>query len=107
LIGQDLGIYWRITEPREPGAEAPDWFYVANVPPALNSKIRRSYVLWQEYIGPVIVLGFVFGEGTEERDQTPWQGKFWIYKQVIRTPFHGIYEVNKASVEVCELIGGQ
>ncbi len=27
-IGQDSGIYWRLTEPAEKGAEAPDWFYV-------------------------------------------------------------------------------
>ncbi|MFN9536195.1 MAG: Uma2 family endonuclease, partial [Pseudanabaena sp.] len=30
-IGQDSGIYWRMTEPPEKGAEAPDWFYVPNV----------------------------------------------------------------------------
>lgn len=30
-IGQDSGIYWRITEPPQKGVEAPDWFYVANV----------------------------------------------------------------------------
>ena len=30
-IGQDSGIYWRLMEPPEKGAEAPDWFYVQNV----------------------------------------------------------------------------
>ena len=107
FIGQDLGIYWRITEPPEKGAEAPDWFYVPSVPPTLNGKTRRSYVLWQEFIAPSIVLEFVSGNGAEERDKTHWKGKFWIYEQVIRTPFYGIYEVNKASIEVYELIGGQ
>ncbi|MTJ10188.1 Uma2 family endonuclease [Anabaena sp. UHCC 0204] len=106
-IGQDCGIYWRITEPPEKGAEAPDWYYVPNVPPLLNGKTRRSYVLWQEYISPLIVLEFVSGNGAEERDKTPWKGKFWIYEQVIKPAFYGIYEVNKASVEVYELIGGQ
>ena len=107
FIGQDLGIYWRITEPPEKGAEAPDWFYVPNVPPSLNGKTRRSYVLWQEYISPLIVLEFVSGNGSEERDKTPWKGKLWIYEQVIKPAFYGIYEVNKASIEVYELIGGQ
>lgn len=51
-IGQDCGIYWRLTEPPERGAEAPDWFYVPNVPPLLNGQVRRSYVLWQEYVAP-------------------------------------------------------
>ncbi|MBK1988048.1 Uma2 family endonuclease [Sphaerospermopsis aphanizomenoides BCCUSP55] len=106
-IGQDCGIYWRITDPPERGAESPDWFYVPNVPPLLNGKIRRFYVLWQEYIAPLIVLEFVSGDGIEERDKTPWQGKFWIYEQVIRPAFYGIYEVNKASIEVYHLIEGQ
>ncbi|MEH1834654.1 MAG: Uma2 family endonuclease [Nostoc sp.] len=106
-IGQDSSIYWRITDPPEKGAEAPDWFYVGNVPPTLDGQTRRSYVLWREFIAPLIVLEFVFGDGTQERDKTPWKGKFWIYEQVIRPPFYGIYEVNKASVEVYELIGGE
>lgn len=55
----------------------------------------------------LIALEFVSGDGSEEREKTPWKGKFWIYEQVIRPPFYGIYEVNKASVEVYELIGGQ
>ena len=44
-IGQDCGIYWRETDPLEKGAEAPDWFYVPDVPPTLGSQIRRSYVV--------------------------------------------------------------
>jgi Uma2 family endonuclease len=99
-IGQDSGIYWRMMDPPERGAEAPDWFYVAGVPAALNGKPRRSYVLWQELIAPLIILEFVSGDGSEERDKTPWAGKFWIYEQVIRPAFYGIYEVQKASVEV-------
>lgn len=103
-IGQDSGIYWRMTEPPERGAEAPDWFYVPNVPPALDGQLRRSYVLWQEHIAPLIVLEFVSGDGSEERNRTPWVGKFWIYEQVIRPAFYGIYEVKKASVEVYHFV---
>jgi Uma2 family endonuclease len=112
-IGQDCGIYWRLTEPLERGAEAPDWFYVPNVPPLLDGQVRRSYVLWQEYVAPLIVLEFVSGNGTEERDKTPPAslvngegkvGKFWVYEQAIRVPFYGIYEVQKAAVEVYHLV---
>jgi Uma2 family endonuclease len=106
-IGQDLGIYWRLTDPPERGAEAPDWFYVPNVPPTVNGQTRRSYVLWREYIAPLIALEFVSGDGSEERDKTPWTGKFWIYEQVIRPAFYGIYEVKKSTVEVYHLIEGQ
>ncbi len=106
-IAQDCGIYWRMTDPPEKGAVAPDWFYVANVPPLLDGQIRRSYVIWREFIAPLIALEFVSGDGSEERDTTPWKGKFWIYEQVIRTPFYGIYEVDKANVEVYHLIEGK
>jgi len=106
-IGQDCGIYWRLSEPLEKGAEAPDWFYVPNVPPTLDGKLRRSYVLWQEIVSPLIVLEFVSGDGKAEREQTPYKGKFWIYEQAIRVPFYGIYEAEKARVEVYHLVDGR
>jgi flagellar biosynthesis GTPase FlhF len=34
-------------------------------------------------------------------------GKFWVYEQGIQIPFYGIYEVQKASVEVYRLVSGQ
>ncbi|GAB4191368.1 MAG: Uma2 family endonuclease [Coleofasciculaceae cyanobacterium] len=117
-IGRDCGIYWRMTEPPEPaergavseaGAEAtaPDWFYVPDVPPKLNGEIRRSYVLWKEFVAPLIALEFVSGDGTEERDKTPEKGKFWVYERAIRVPYYGIYEVKQARVEVYQLVNGR
>ncbi|MBW3585577.1 MAG: Uma2 family endonuclease [Cyanobacteria bacterium 0813] len=106
-IGQDSGIYWRVAGPPEPperGAEAPDWFYVPDVPPTLDGNLRRSYVMWRELMAPLIVLEFVSGDGSEERDMTPRQGKFWIYERIIRPAFYGIYEVKKAQVEVYHLV---
>lgn len=105
-IGQDCGIYWQETDPPEKGAEAPDWFYVPNVPPKLNDKIRRSYVIWREHIAPMIALEFASGNGEEERDQTPYTGKYWVYEQVMRIPFYGIYEVNNAKLEVYHFVDG-
>jgi len=111
-IGQDSGIYWRLIEPPEQGAEAPDWFYIPNVPPLLNGEYRCSYVLWKEFIAPLIAIEFVSGNGKEERDATSVYkekkpGKFWVYEQAIRIPFYAIYEVKKASVEVYHLIDGK
>ncbi len=106
-IGQDSGIYWNRVDPPERGAVAPDWFLVPGVPPLLNGITRRSYVYWRELMPPLIVLEFVSGDGREERDQTPKQGKFWIYEHIIRPPYYGIYEVKKASVDVYELVHGQ
>jgi len=104
-IGQDCGIYWRMIDPPEKGAESPDWFYVPNVPSLLNGITRRSYVLWQELIPPLIVIEFVSGNGEEERDKTPWMGKFWIYETIIRPAFYVIYEVRLGRVEVYQLTG--
>jgi Uma2 family endonuclease len=110
-IGQDCGIYWRLIDPPERGAEAPDWFYVPNVPPLLNGVGRRSYVLWQEFVAPLIAIEFVSGDGSEERDATPPSapegskaGKFWVYEQAIRIPFYAIYDVWKAALDVYELV---
>ncbi len=105
-IGQDCGIYWRETDPPERGAEAPDWFYVPDVPPKLDGQMRRSYVLWREFITPTIVLEFASGNGNEERDTTPYEGKFWVYERILRTPYYGIYEVQNARLEVYHLVNG-
>ena len=106
-IGQDCGIYWRVTDPLERGAESPDWFYVPNVPPTLDGATRRSYVLWQEQVNPLIILEFVSGNGTEERDQTPVDGKFWVYEKMIRPTYYGIYEVNPGRIEMYHLRDGR
>jgi Uma2 family endonuclease len=108
-IGQDSGIYWRLVDPPERGAEAPDWFYVANVAPDLDGTYRRSYVMWKELVIPTIAIEFVSGDGSEERDATAptgdsKAGKFWVYEQAIQIPFYAIYEADKAAVEVYELV---
>lgn len=103
-IGQDSGIYWRETDPPEKGAVAPDWFYVEGVPPQIDGQYRRSYVLWRELIAPMIVLEFASGDGSEERDRTPFKGKFWVYERVIRVPYYGIYEIISGKLEVYHLI---
>ncbi|MBE9115611.1 Uma2 family endonuclease [Lusitaniella coriacea LEGE 07157] len=114
-VGQDCGIYWRQTDPPERGAESPDWFYVPRVPPKFDGDIRHSYVLWREFIAPSIALEFASGDGSEERDTTPisWDksertkpGKFWIYEQIMRIPYYGIYEIKTERLEVFRLAGG-
>ena len=117
VIGQDCGIYWRETEPPEIGAEAPDWSYVPNVPSRIRGEIRRSYVLWREFIAPMISLEFASGDGNEEHDRTPLSyaqesgttrpGKFWVYEQIMRIPFYSIFFVNSGELEMYELVGGQ
>ena len=111
-IGQDSGIYWRLMEPPEKGAEAPDWFYVPNVSPLVDGEYRRSYVLWKEFVAPLIAIEFVSGNGTEERDATPPSekekaGKFWVYEQAIRIPFYAIFDAWRDNLEVYHLVDGR
>ncbi|MEI6328333.1 MAG: Uma2 family endonuclease [Pseudanabaena sp. ELA645] len=111
-IGQDSGIYWRLMEPPEKGAESPDWFYVPNVSPLLDGEYRRSYVLWKESVAPLIAIEFVSGNGSEERDATPPSetekaGKFWVYEQAIRIPFYVIFDAWRDGLEAYQLVDGR
>jgi Uma2 family endonuclease len=99
-IGQNSGIYWKLTDPPLDGARAPDWFYIPGVPPMLHGLVRRSYVLWQEHVPPLIIIEFVSGTGREERDRTPQEGKFWVYEQAIKAPYYVIYEFDPGRLEV-------
>ena len=106
-IGQDNGIYWRLTNPPLDGCKAPDWFYVPDVPPLLDGKMRRSYVLWQEFETPAVILEFASGDGSEERDRTQQKGKFWVYERAIRAPYYGIFSLEDSSLEVFHLVGNR
>lgn len=106
-VGQDSGIYWRKTDPPLQGCKAPDWFYVPNVAPTPPGEYRRSYVLWEEGVAPLIVVEFVSGDGSDERDRTFGTGKFWVYEQGIRVPYYAIYEPTPGRVELYRLLGGR
>lgn len=108
FVGADTGIYWHHTKP-DPlrGCKSPDWYYVPNVPRVLDGLLRRSYVLWQEGVRPLIVMEYVSGDGTEERDQTPFTGKFWVYERGIGATYYLIWEPDASRIEVYELIRGR
>ena len=100
LIGQDCGIYWRLTDPPLRGVKCPDWCYIPNIAPLPDGTFRRSYVLWQEWVRPVILLEIVSGDGSEERDRTPYQGKFWVYEHAIKSTYYGIFEAELNRIEM-------
>jgi Uma2 family endonuclease len=99
FIGEDCGIYWQLADPPERGVKAPDWFLVPEVPRLLDGQMRRSFVSWQEAVNPLVILEYASGDGTEERDQTPNEGKFWVFERRVRSPFYGIYEPNSGGLE--------
>lgn len=106
-IGHDSFIYWRNVLPPGDGSKAPDWFLVTGVPPMLDGDFRRSYVVWQEIVKPLLVVEFVSGDGSEERDATPYKGKFWVYEQGISAALYAIYEVEKPAIELFKLDQGR
>ncbi|MEZ4866712.1 MAG: Uma2 family endonuclease [Caldilineaceae bacterium] len=107
IVGQDNGIYWRLTDPYLAGAVSPDWFYIPDVAPTLDGQMRRSYVMWYEPVSPFIVMEFVSETDGRERDTTPYEGRFWIYERVIRPIYYIIYKVDNAQVDVYHLIDGR
>lgn len=116
LWGKTVASKERETDPQERGAEAPDWFYVPNVPPTLGNQIRRSYVLWWEFMAPMITLEFALTDGSSEGDTTavsylevgsaPRPGKFCVYERIVRIPYYGIYEIGSGRLEVYNLNNG-
>lgn len=99
-IGQDCGIYYQNTDPPEQGVVAPVWFYVPDVPALLNGQVRRSYVLWHEPIHPSLLIEFVSGDGSQERDTTPSRGKFWVYENAVLTGYYVIFDAFREQLEV-------
>jgi Uma2 family endonuclease len=106
-IGHDCGIYWKLTKPLERGAVCPDWFYVPGVPPELDGHYRRSYVLWKEHVKPAVLIEYSSGDGTKERDRTPYDGKFWVYEQAVQGAYYAIFVVETGELEVHRLQKGR
>ena len=104
FIGQDCGIYWEKTDPPNAGCKAPDWYLVLDVARLLDGQMRRSYVLWQEMVSPLIILEYASDEGAEERDPTPMRGKFWVYERRVRPAYYGIYLTDAGSIEMYHTI---
>ena len=107
IVGQDCGIYWRHTTQPLEGCKSPDWYYVPGVPPMLDGRIRRSYVLWKEHVRPLIAIEYVSGDGSEERDETPNKGKFWVYEQGICIPYYAIFDGFRATIDLFVLRDGR
>lgn len=105
-IGEDCGIYYRYAMPFLSGCRSPDWSCVLGVPPTLNGRIRRSYVLWNELVRPLLLVEYVSGDGREERDRTPHTGKFWIYENAIAAGYYAIFDGFRATLEVHRLENG-
>jgi Uma2 family endonuclease len=108
FVGQDCGVYWRITDPPLAGCKSPDWYYVPNVDPTPpDFPYRRSYVLWHEHAHPLIIVEYVSDDSGTEWDQTPNTGKFWVYEQQFRPTYYAIHTHATGELEVYERVEGR
>src|SRR5206468_13030227 len=57
----DMAVYWDLTPDRVARANVPDWCLVPNVSPMPKGLVRRSFVVWEEEIKPLIALEYVSG----------------------------------------------
>jgi hypothetical protein len=99
--GYNQQIVWGPKQTAEHAALTPGWFYVPNV------MLRRyddsspgAYVLWKEKVRPLVVLEFAADDGSQARDTTPEQGKYWLYEQKVRARFYGIYQMEQGAIEL-------
>ena len=67
FVGEDVGIYWRLTKQVLDGCKSPDWYFVPGVPGMLNGEFRRSYVLWKEKVPPLVMIEYVSGNGDDRK----------------------------------------
>ncbi|MEO0768855.1 MAG: Uma2 family endonuclease [Cyanobacteria bacterium J06649_4] len=93
FVGTDLNIYYDVRHPM--WHKRPDWFLSVGVPRLYDGHdMRRSYVIWQEGVTPLIAVELI-SPGTEKEDlgetvstagspPTKWD----VYEKVLRIPYY-------------------
>lgn len=97
FIGIDLNLYY--DRHHTQWYKRPDWFLVTGVqPPEHQDELRLSYVMWQEYESPLLVVELL-SPGTEDEDlgrnvreigKPPM--KWEVYERILRVPFYVVYD---------------
>jgi Uma2 family endonuclease len=97
FIGADLNLYYDSRHPR--WHKRPDWFLCLGVTSSDQQQdLRLSYVMWQEWVAPFLILELL-SPGTEEEDlgqtlrevnqpPTKWQ----VYEQILRIPYYVVFD---------------
>lgn len=52
------------------------------------------------------MVEYVTGTGSEEHDDTPNTGKFWVYERAIKASYYVIWDPFRSTLEVFELVHG-
>jgi Uma2 family endonuclease len=99
LVACDLNLYY---DPQHPlWYKRPDWYAVVGVPNLYQGKdLRRSYVIWQEKVTPIVIVEFLSDSSRDEdlgiekpsqrRREQP--GKWQVYEQILQVPNYIIFD---------------
>lgn len=101
----DMNIYYDEDNTRR--YKRPDWFGVVGVPRFHNGReLRKSYLTWQEGVGPFIAVELLssstrnedLGQTEAEPDGNPT--KWQVYEEILRVPYYVIYDGERDSFQV-------
>jgi Uma2 family endonuclease len=97
FVASDLNLYFDVDHTQ--WYKRPDWFGAVGVDRLYQEQeLRKSYVIWQEEVGPFVVVELL-SPGTENEDlgqtvrgvgqpPTKWQ----VYEQILRVPYYIVYD---------------
>jgi Uma2 family endonuclease len=111
FIGADINLYYDLRHPN--WYKRPDWFAVVGVSRLYEGHdLRLSYVLWQEWVSPFVVVELL-SPGTEQEDlgRTAAQKgkppiKWQVYEQILRVPYYIVFSRYTNELRVFRLVGG-
>lgn len=120
FTASDLNLYYDVHH--QLWYKRPDWFAAVGVPRLNRGKdMRLSYVMWQEGIGPFIVVELL-SPGTEKEDlgqlssrTTPTHepptddlppSKWRVYEQILRVPYYIVFDRYQDHLRVFHLTSG-
>ncbi|BAZ79149.1 Uma2 family endonuclease [Sphaerospermopsis kisseleviana CS-549] len=110
FTASDMNLYYDGRHPL--WHKRPDWFAVVGVSSLYEERdLRLSYVVWQEFVNPYIVVELL-SPGTEKEDlgqtlrdvekpPTKWE----VYEQILRVPYYAIFDRYQSEFRMFELKG--
>ena len=99
LVACDLNLYYDLKHPL--WYKRPDWYAVVGVSNLYqNQDLRRSYVIWQEKVTPIVIVEFL-SESTRNEDlgldkpgkRRGQQPRKWqVYEQILQIPNYIVFD---------------
>ena len=94
--GSDLNLYYDLAHSQ--WYKRPDWFGVVGERSFYESaQLRRSYVMWQERVPPMVIVELVspgtegedLGETTHQEEEAPT--KWEVYEEILQVPYYVVF----------------